>query len=150
MAYDPARGKLVLFGGSDDGGVDNETWTLRLATANNVSESCHTGFDADGDGLIGCKDPDCWGYCYPTCPPRTTPDWPNDWPAACSTDQPYCGDGVCNTFLEDARLCPTDNCDAIVPVCGDFHCDSPEDIANCPGSGSGTEADPFCKIQHSP
>ena len=24
------------------------------------------------------------------------------------------------------------------------------DIANCPGPGSGSEADPFCKIQDSP
>jgi hypothetical protein len=31
-------------------------------------ETCVPGEDADGDGLAGCDDPDCWWKCHPTCP----------------------------------------------------------------------------------
>ena len=34
-------------------------------------ESCVAGEDADGDGLVGCDDPDCWWKCHPACPYAT-------------------------------------------------------------------------------
>jgi hypothetical protein len=84
-------------------------------------EVCALGFDVDGDGLAGCADPDCWGYCTPLCAPGATCD-----PAA-----PHCGDGVCSA-VESCRLCPAD-CGACPLVCGDFHCDPGEDATSCPG-----------------
>ena len=35
-------------------------------------EDCAGTSDLDGDGLIGCADPDCWSQCAPACPPFTT------------------------------------------------------------------------------
>jgi len=35
-------------------------------------ETCVAGVDADGDGLAGCDDPDCWWACHPACPYRAT------------------------------------------------------------------------------
>jgi hypothetical protein len=89
---------------------------------------CLGGFDGDGDGLIGCDDPDCWGRCTPLCPPDSTPDWPDD----CDTALPHCGDGVCNPNLETQRLCPGD-CGPPPEICGDFICEGAEDETSCPG-----------------
>ena len=62
--------------------------------------------DVDGDGAIGCADPDCAGACM------------------------TCGDGACGP-LDTCRLCPAD-CGACPAVCGDFLCDGPETGASCP------------------
>jgi len=35
-------------------------------------ETCAPGVDADGDGLAGCDDPDCWWACHPACPYAAT------------------------------------------------------------------------------
>ena len=35
-------------------------------------ETCEPGVDADGDGLAGCDDPDCWWKCHPACPYQGT------------------------------------------------------------------------------
>jgi cysteine-rich repeat protein len=35
-------------------------------------EDCTGSADLDGDGLVGCDDPDCWTQCHPACPPLTT------------------------------------------------------------------------------
>jgi len=32
-------------------------------------ETCDGVHDGDGDGLVGCADPDCWWSCTPACPP---------------------------------------------------------------------------------
>jgi cysteine-rich repeat protein len=59
-AYDPVEGRLFLAG---------EAWakgryTLTLSRASSTElESCHPGEDIDGDGLIGCGDPDCTWSC---------------------------------------------------------------------------------------
>jgi N-acetylneuraminic acid mutarotase len=127
MAYDAARGEVVLFGGDNGSGITNdESWTFQHTAG--VADACTPGFDGDGDGLVGCDDPDCWGFCTPHCPVNSTPLWPTD----CDTAQPHCGDGVCNPFLETPRLCPGD-CGPPAPLCGDFHCDDFEDAASCPG-----------------
>ena len=65
---------------------------------------CTTGFDADGDSLIGCDDPDCWSLCVPHCPVDSTPARLTD----CSTDEPHCGDGVCDVLPETQWLCSDD------------------------------------------
>ena len=107
----------LVFG---DGVGSTDTW--RLAWSRNAPvESCRDASDRDGDGLAGCADPDCWWACTPLCPPG----------AACASDGPRCGDGVCNAALENCRSCPQD-C-ACAPTCGDFYCDPGEAIASCPG-----------------
>jgi hypothetical protein len=49
--------------------------------------------DGDSDTLAGCADLDCWPYCTPLCPPGTS-----------CTDEPFCGDTVCNG-IEDTWTC---------------------------------------------
>jgi len=98
--------------------VDDETWAYGYGP---VREQC-TGLDGDGDGLVGCDDPDCWGFCTPECPPDAT----------CPVDADGCGDGVCSPWLESPRLCPAD-CGDPAPLCGDHFCDPGESVADCPG-----------------
>ena len=119
MAYDAVRSQIVSFDGGS-GLPDDETWTRQYS--NGIRETCTIGFDSDGDGRIGCDDPDCWGRCAPACPPGQ----------ACDLAAPRCGDGVCNLALESPRLCPQD-CGPPTPVCGDFLCDPGEVAATCPG-----------------
>jgi hypothetical protein len=117
LAYHGGVGRLVSLGDVYSG----DTWQLGwIGTA--PVETCAHGFDADGDGLIGCADPDCWGRCTPHCPPG----------APCNTADPRCGDGQCNAMLESCRLCPSD-CGACPAACGDHLCDLGETKANCPG-----------------
>jgi hypothetical protein len=112
---DAARGALVMFGGdvgiASGGNVADvkplgDTQLFRYEDAATPDQACHAGFDADGDGKIGCTDPDCTAVCT------------------------GCGDGVCSA-IESCRLCPSDcgSCQA----CGDFHCDPGEDCTSCPG-----------------
>jgi cysteine-rich repeat protein len=75
-----------------------QTWLFQLAYPGEREETCIAGQDGDGDGLVGCADPDCWALCTPLCPPGAT----NCDPAA-----PHCGDGVCNPALE-TQVCPED------------------------------------------
>ncbi len=82
-------------------------------------ETCRTRLDADGDGRIGCADPDCWATCAPACGPHDS---------SCVPAQPWCGDAVCSA-IEDAWICPAD-CGAVPLQCGDAVCDSTE---LCPG-----------------
>lgn len=96
MFYDPIRHGTVVFGGSSSTAIFGDTWILRLESST-PDDACD-GSDADGDGVTGCADPDCWARCTPRCPPGATCD-----PAA-----PHCGDGVCNSYLEDHALCPAD------------------------------------------
>jgi hypothetical protein len=118
MAYDGVRAWTVIFGGNA-GGIDLvDTWLFSYRAPSAPAELCLHGFDADGDGLIGCADPDCWSYCTPQCPPG----------ASCDASSPRCGDGVCNPDLESCRLCP-DDCGECAPVCGDFLCDAAETCA---------------------
>ena len=119
FAFDSVAEGAVAFGGSGLG----DSWVYQLRSRL-PDESCLFGIDSDGDGLVGCADPDCWGYCSPLCPLGTTCD-----PAA-----PHCGDGVCSA-IETCRLCPGD-CGACAPVCGDFVCDPGETASSCPGDCS--------------
>ncbi|MFN0245519.1 MAG: hypothetical protein ACKV2T_01340, partial [Kofleriaceae bacterium] len=80
-------------------------------------ETCDGRVDADGDGLIGCNDPDCWWRCTPTCLPGEL---------GCRSS-PACGDGACSS-IEDAVSCPAD-CGEPTIACGDLVCDGSE---TCP------------------
>lgn len=118
-AYDARGRRLVMFGGRASA-VWSDTWTYHQA-ADLPSEVCAWGRDLDGDGLVGCADPDCWGVCTPSCPPGAT----------CDPDAPRCGDARCDAPRETARLCP--ECGPPAVTCGDFFCDPPETAASCPG-----------------
>jgi len=125
MAYEAARGQVVMFGGYGDfTGELTDTWTFRYRNGL-AEERCRYGLDGDDDGKIGCADPDCFGYCSPLCNPTLM---------TCGTQAPRCGDGTCQSY-ESSRLCPMD-CGAPTPACGDFLCESPETIVNCPGDCS--------------
>lgn len=99
--FDSLRGGMVVYGGrnlSSIGTNTNETWFFSFESLE-PTELCRThDADLDGDGMAGCADPDCWGRCMPACPPRSS----------CATNAPRCGDGTCNTLLEDHALCPAD------------------------------------------
>jgi cysteine-rich repeat protein len=114
LGFDASRAVMVLVGGTPAHG---DTWRLRSEPV--AAESCGTGYDADGDGVIGCDDPDCAGRCDPLCATI----------GECTGDRPHCGDGTCSA-LESCRLCPGD-CGACPPVCGDFLCDPDESCTTC-------------------
>ncbi|MEZ4365026.1 MAG: DUF4215 domain-containing protein [Kofleriaceae bacterium] len=99
MVYDGRRARVVVHGGTPLSGGADETWELQYRNGGAPEEACTDAVaDADGDGLAGCADPDCWGRCTPTCPPATS----------CPVDAPRCGDGSCGAPLEDDRICPED------------------------------------------
>ncbi len=114
MTYDALRGRMIFV---DTGAT--RTWLSAHYTVG--AAACQGGFDPDGDGLTGCDDPDCWGFCTPNCPPGTP----------CDESNARCGDAMCDQTLENCRLCPTD-CGACTPVCGDFLCDADETSESCP------------------
>jgi cysteine-rich repeat protein len=120
LGYDPLLSS-VIFAGSGYPGLVALGYRFDSSTQ---SETCLYGFDVDGDELVGCADPDCWGYCTPLCPPGAT----------CDPSAPHCGDGTCST-LENCRLCPQD-CGACPVTCGDFLCDRGETKQTCPGDCS--------------
>ncbi len=94
-----------------------EQWQLRW-DGTTPAEVCARPQDADGDGLTGCEDPDCWQACTPACSPGVT----------CANGAPTCGDGTCSA-AENCFMCPGD-CTCAV-TCGDFVCEPGE--TNCPG-----------------
>jgi cysteine-rich repeat protein len=113
----PARHGVLVSGGSQivqgvttvfqsyGGG---ELWRLRWDDSD-PDEVC-TQFDGDGDGAIGCADPDCAAICS------------------------ACGDGYCYPGSGSCRVCPQD-CppNVCLVVCGDLQCDPGETHATCPG-----------------
>ena len=112
--YDAVRDALIYLEGTSP----VRPWMFRFDLSN--PETCSPAFDADGDSLKGCADPDCWARCTPFCPPG----------APCDQTLPRCGDGICNSALESCTLCPQDcTCPA---VCGDNRCSTGEQcIADC-------------------
>lgn len=121
MAYDASRARTTLFVGSP-GSAQFETWHFRFERQEVDEERCQFGFDGDGDGKLGCDDPDCFGACSPLC---------NATFMTCDSSWPRCGDTFCNA-TESMRACPAD-CGTAPVVCGDFLCESPETLASCPG-----------------
>ena len=123
MSYGYPRGVALWDGSASAGAQPLNTWQFRYESPGQPAEACRSPIvDHDGDGLLGCDDPDCWGHCTPLCPPGTS----------CPADAPRCGDGTCNASLESCRLCPGD-CGPCPEVCGDFVCDPGEDETSCPG-----------------
>jgi cysteine-rich repeat protein len=95
--YDAAHGHVLLFGGEGQlGALQDDVWVYNFVSNNETPERCD-GADADGDGLIDCADPDCYGYCDPYCPPTQH----------CAPTRPHCGDGVCAP-IEQRGHCPLD------------------------------------------
>ncbi|HTL35448.1 MAG TPA: kelch repeat-containing protein [Kofleriaceae bacterium] len=97
MTYDRQHERAVL---ENDAGTYVLQWTSVIR-----DEVCQVGFDRDGDGLVGCDDPDCADICA------------------------SCGDAVCGT-AETCRNCPGD-CGVCTPLCGDTYCDG--EAQSCPG-----------------
>lgn len=97
MVYDAVRGELVVFGGATPSDLSPRNTQAHRFTSRAFPADACVDIDTDGDGLVGCDDPDCWGRCTPLCPPG----------AACDPAAPHCGDGTCSV-LEDHRLCPAD------------------------------------------
>jgi hypothetical protein len=95
--YDPIHHELVRYGGDALSGSADDTWVLRWESLV-ASERCVLAdADDDGDGLVGCADPDCWARCASQCPPGTS----------CPPTASHCGDGVCDP-IEDKFICPMD------------------------------------------
>jgi cysteine-rich repeat protein len=92
---------MALVGGNFNEGtrMQSPTQIFELAwrAPNNPPDRCIAVQDTDGDGLVGCDDPDCWDRCTPYCPPG----------AVCDQSLPHCGDNVCQPF-EDWSICPGD------------------------------------------
>ncbi len=97
VTYDTVHGELLMFGGRALGTYDNSTWRYQYLSGSYPPDRCVAGEDTDGDGLVDCADPDCWGRCSPSCPPGTT----------CDPTRPFCGDGTCSS-VEDSVVCPQD------------------------------------------
>ncbi len=96
--YDAIGRRVIVVGGYGIVGVFDDNVALAYATSTTQSERCVLATeDADGDGLAGCADPDCWGRCAPLCPPGLP----------CDPSTPHCGDGTCDP-VEDAFICPSD------------------------------------------
>ncbi|MBA2540404.1 MAG: hypothetical protein H0V17_12260 [Deltaproteobacteria bacterium] len=124
-----SRGVLLVGGSSND--VD--AWELRWENAER-GDRCRDRRDPDGDGALGCEDPDCRATCTPLC----TYD-PHE--VVCDATSSTCGDGVCDP-LENCRLCAID-C-ACPAVCGDSYCDPGESTTMCPGDCTHVCGDMVC------
>ncbi|MBP6629353.1 MAG: DUF4215 domain-containing protein [Kofleriaceae bacterium] len=112
--FDPLSQGVAVIGAPLD--VD----LLRWRDTATLDERCDGVTDLDQDGLAGCADPDCWGWCAPACEPG----------ASCASAS--CGDGVCTAEREDPWRCPVD-CDPAPAACGDGVCSArDETLAGCP------------------
>lgn len=100
--FDTMRAGVVVFGGRSQllgpGFALADAWLFGFQSLTPHEQCRAHDADLDGDELAGCADPDCWGRCSPTCPPGAT----------CASDAPRCGDGQCDSDLEDVALCPGD------------------------------------------
>ncbi len=138
MAFDAVRRRMIVLGGITQTGALELRLDAPAPEAVAPTETCDGARDADGDGLAGCDDPDCWGRCAPSCPPATTCAAPGCGDGVCDptleladlcvADCDACGDGVCVAGLETLVSCPTD-----CAVCGDDACVAGETAASCPG-----------------
>ncbi len=113
--FRPDGAEVITVGGNTMSSVPEPRTTHRWQDRS-AYETCAGRLDADGDGLAGCADLDCWSACTPLCLPGET----------CTT-QPRCGDGACSA-LESMFSCPED-CGAAATLCGDAVCDGSETCA---------------------
>lgn len=98
IAYDALDHRAIAFGGFEYAAPAGDTWSLDYHTPGHGLELCIDAvFDDDGDGFVGCADPDCWSRCTPLCAPAQS---------SCVA-APTCGDGACSA-IESRKLCATD------------------------------------------
>ena len=64
-AASPTNGGSIVFGGGDTTASLDDTWLFRYEALDAADEVCDSGVDGDGDGLVGCADPDCAAVCAP-------------------------------------------------------------------------------------
>jgi hypothetical protein len=69
-AYAADTGEILFVGGFDT--PDTQVLLRSRYTGDSPLETCTDGLDDDGDGLVGCDDPDCWWACTPACPPHAS------------------------------------------------------------------------------
>ena len=82
MVFDPVLNRMLIAGGAgQNAALGFDTWAYGFESAR-PTETC-IDHDTDGDGLVGCADPDCAARCA------------------------SCGDTLCSP-LEDYLLCPAD------------------------------------------
>ena len=66
-AAGPFGGGVLVFGGENVTGnrlqVLDDAWLFRYEALDAAEEVCTSGVDGDGDGLVGCADPDCAAVC---------------------------------------------------------------------------------------
>jgi len=120
-AYLATRSFTVAYGGANETTAPQREMILTYDELLG-DERCDLNVDADDDGLVGCADPDCWGYCQPLCFPGAMTE--------CYGSSPRCGDTECDA-LENWMNCPEDCTEPI--VCGDAECEGLEDLDSCPG-----------------
>ena len=90
------------------------SWNATEATAYEVCNASGDT-DADGDGLSGCSDPDCWYLCSPSITPGA---------AVSTAATPYCP--LYESCVTDPWECECP------PLCGDLICEPGETAAACP------------------
>ena len=61
LVYDQRHGEVVQ--------IRSQLTFLYNYSDGSPEEYCRDNGDADGDGLAGCADPDCYGFCDPGCDP---------------------------------------------------------------------------------
>jgi cysteine-rich repeat protein len=99
MATDPVHHRVLLFGGYAANGNQSDIYAYGFASTSVPADDCVSDRDTDGDGLIGCTDPDCHARCAPLCPLSASG-------AGCPV-APTCGDASCAPELETA-VCSAD------------------------------------------
>ncbi len=118
----PDGAGIVVAAGYDVGSGDARypMELLWLDDRGSAGETCVAHVDQDGDGKVGCDDPDCWAACTPLCSPGVT---------SCAS-APACGDATCSP-IETVNACSAD-CGAIPQTCGDLACDPGEScVGDC-------------------
>ncbi len=109
----PTGAGIVVVYGDSDGFAPTPLPAILRWRSSAPEETCLVRIDGDGDGLVGCDDPDCEDLCAPRCAGDP----------GCTLG-PRCGDGACD-LLETSAICAAD-CGAPPVICGDAVCDAGE------------------------
>ena len=153
---DALRGtEIINYGTVYFPSVPEETKTNAVVSIIPANEICGNGIDDDGDDLIDCDDPECFGR---DCPEVCDDGWDNDGDGlvdCADSDCPACPESCYDTDLDGVTTCENDcddgnssvypgaaeacdgkdnNCDGVV----DENCDTgPSDDSPNHGGGGG-------------